>query len=200
MTPEALLYSLVGLFDRLDVPYFITGSVAAMTYGESRFTNDVDIVADLREEHVQAICEAFPPPDYYLNAEAVREAIRSRRQFNILHITEGVKADIIVPRQTEFDRSRFARSRTERIGSQGDAVVASPEDVILKKLEYYREGLSEKHLRDITGILRIYPDPIDQDYIRTWAAKLNVLDIWQMIIHRLERPDSDLTDDELSFP
>lgn len=203
MSPEELLYSLVQLFERLGVPYFITGSVAAMAYGESRFTSDVDIVVALQEEHVQELCAAYPPPDYYLSPEAMRGAIRSQRQFNVLHITEGVKADIIIPAESELNRSRFARCRPERIGSQGDAIVASPEDVILKKMEYYREGLSEKHLRDITGVLKLCPYPIDYEYIESWAAKLNVLDLWHLILERLQMPTSDedvFPEDPLTFP
>ena len=188
MSPEDLLYSLVALFERLQVPYFITGSVAAMTYGETRFTNDVDIVAQLREEHVDAFCKAFPPPDYYLNRETVREAIRGRRQFNVLHITEGVKADIIIPQDSEFNQSRLQRCRPGRVGSRGTASVASPEDVILKKLEYYREGLSEKHLRDISGILKISASSIDYSYISNWVSRLHLEDQWQLFLNQPEEP------------
>ncbi|MDB5389460.1 MAG: hypothetical protein JWM11_5106 [Planctomycetaceae bacterium] len=199
MNLEHLIYSLVRLFERLGVPYFITGSVAAMTYGESRFTNDVDILADLREEHVDAFYAAFPPPDYYLSAEAVRTAILSRRQFKLLHITEGVKAVIIISRHSEFDQSRFDRRRPERVGSEGNAMLASPEDVIIKKLEYYREGQSEKHLRDIAGILQTCPYPIDHVYIEYWAASLKVLDIWQILLQRLQASEQDDIHAEDSF-
>ena len=190
MSPEDLLYSLVALFEQLQVPYFITGSVAAMTYGETRFTNDVDIVAQLREEHVEVFCNAFQPPDYYLNRETVREAIRNRRQFNLLHITEGVKADIIIPKDSEFNQSRLQRCRPARVGSRGTANVASPEDVILKKLEYYREGLSEKHLRDIGGILQISSSIIDYTYISDWVVRLHLENQWQLFHNRSEEPAS----------
>jgi len=144
MNPEILLYTLVELFERLDVPYFITGSVAAMTYGEPRLTLDVYIVAELREEHVPAICETFAPPDYYISPEAVRTAIRTHRQFNVLHITEGVKANIIIPKNSEFNQSRIERRRPQQLGSRGGVMVASPEDVILKKMEYFPRGRLRK--------------------------------------------------------
>ena len=154
MGPDDLLYALIDFFDRIGVPYFVTGSIAAMAYGEPRFTNDVDIVADLHPRDVDALMAAFPPPDFYLSRPAVLEAIRTRHQFNLLHITEGVKADIILPQQSEYDQLRFARREPVPVGSRGEAILASPENVILKKLEYYREGGSEKHLRDIVGILK----------------------------------------------
>jgi hypothetical protein len=70
-------------------------------------------------------------------------------------------------------------------------MVAAPEDVIVKKLEYYREGLSEKHLRDIAGILQICPYPIDYDYVANWATQLKVLDLWQLIVQRVRNPNAD---------
>jgi hypothetical protein len=189
MNPEHLLYALVQFFENLNVRYFITGSIAAMTYGESRFTNDVDIVADIQEDQIAEFCSAFPPPEFYLSVDAMRGAIRARRQFNLLHISEGINADIIIPNQSEFNQSRFSRRRPEQVGSRGYAIVASPEDVILKKLEYYKEGQSEKHLRDIAGMLQICPYPIDHVYLELWAAKLKVLDIWRLIVKRVEDSD-----------
>jgi hypothetical protein len=188
MNPEMLLYTLVDLFELLDVPYFVTGSVAAMTYGEPRLTLDVDIVAELREEHAPAFCETFAPPDYYVSQETVRAAIRAHRQFNVLHITEGVKAEIIIPKNTEFNQSRLGRRRPQQIGSRDDVIVASPEDVILKKMEYFQEGGSEKHLRDILSMLKISSSLIDQEYIALWAVKLDVRDVWQMILEQLHTP------------
>ncbi len=190
MNPEMLLYTLVDLFERLNVPYFVTGSVAAMTYGEPRLTLDVDIVAELREEHVPAFCETFAPPDYYVSGETVRAAIRTHRQFNVLHITDGVKADIIIPKNTEFNQSRLKRRRPKQVGSRDGVIIASPEDVILKKMEYFQEGGSEKHLRDIVSMLKISSTMIDQDYIAHWAMTLNVQDVWQMILRKLETPSN----------
>lgn len=200
---DDLLYALVAVFERLDVRYFVTGSVATMTYGEPRFTNDVDIVADLQEQHVDAFCEAFPPPGFYLSRVAVLDAVRACGQFNLLHISEGVKADIFLPSRSEFDQSRLARCRPVSVGARGEAILASPEDAILKKMEYFREGGSEKHLRDIAGVLKICPHPIDRSYIEHWAAKLEVLDIWNLILERVDETtekSGEQADDEQDRP
>jgi hypothetical protein len=50
--------------------------------------------------------------------------------------------------------------------------------VILKKLEYYREGGSQKHLRDIAGVLRT-TEGLDRAYIERWADQLGVRAEWQ---------------------
>lgn len=185
MEPAELLRNIVSVFDRLTVQYFVTGSVAAMSYGEPRFTNDVDIVADLHEAEIDEFCQSFPAPEYYLSIDAVREAVRHRRQFNLVNITGGVKADVILPKNTEFDRSRMSRRKMLPVGATGEALFASPEDVILKKLQYYQDGNSEKHLRDIASILKTCGFPIDWEYIEEWVPNLGVSETWELMLRRL---------------
>jgi hypothetical protein len=52
----------------------------------------------------------------------------------------------------------------------------SPEDVILNKLLFYKEGGVDKHARDIAGVLRISGDSLDVNYLNTWAKQLGVED------------------------
>ena len=108
-----------------------------------------------------------------------------RSQFNIIHSHSGSKIDVIIQKDTPFDRSRFARTRIIMSAQRFGAKFASPEDVILKKLEYYREGGSEKHLRDIASMLRISAGEIDRSYIEQWAATLGLTSIWEAIQQRL---------------
>lgn len=183
-----LLAQVVETFERLRIPYLVTGSVASMAYGEPRLTNDIDLVAGIREEHAAGLLAAFPADVFYLSEEAIREAIRRQGQFNIIHPGSGLKVDVIVRKETPFDRSRFARARVLRPAESYEAAFASAEDVIIKKMEYYREGGSEKHLRDITGMLKVSGDEIDQAYIAEWADRLGLREIWDMIQRRLEEP------------
>ena len=184
-----LLALVVETFTRLGIPYFATGSVASMAYGEPRLTNDIDIVAGVREEHVPGLLAAFPADAFYLSAEAMHEAIRSRGQFNIIHPTSGLQVDVILRKDTPFDRGRFARARAIRLAESFEAAFASPEDVIIRKMEYYREGGSDKHLRDITGMLRVSAAEIDEGYIVEWTERLGRRPIWDMIKRRVtDRP------------
>jgi hypothetical protein len=91
----------------------------------------------------------------------------------------------MIPSARPFDRSRFARVRRIGPDAQNEACFASPEDVIIKKMEYYREGRSEKHIRDILGILRVSAGRIDFEYISSWARQLGLDDIWTAICRRL---------------
>lgn len=184
-----LLHKIVGTFERLGIPYLVTGSVASMAYGEPRLTNDIDIVAGINEGHIAGLLTAFPPGEFYISAEMIREAIRQRGQFNIIHPASGLKVDVMIRQDTPFDHSRFGRVRRISPAESYIANFASPEDVIVKKMEYYREGGSEKHLRDITGILKISGKEIDQNYISEWADRLGLTEVWDAIQRRLrEKP------------
>ena len=183
-----LLAHVVQTFERLRIPYLVTGSVASMAYGEPRLTNDIDVVTGIQEVDISDVVAAFPAPEFYLSDEAIRDAIRRDGQFNIIHPGSGLKVDVMVRRDTPFDRSRFARARVLRPAESYEAACASAEDVISKKLEYFREGGSEKHLRDITGMLKVTGDEIDRTYIAEWADRLGLREIWDMINRRVEKP------------
>jgi len=181
MEQSELLRYFTTVLEQLGLRYFVTGSVATIFFGEPRFTNDIDIVVDLPEPQISGFCMAFPSADFYLSEEAVRSAVSRKSQFNVIHPASGLKVDVMVPREDAFNRSRFARVKHVRPAPDYDAVFASPEDVILKKLEYYREGRSEKHLRDIAGILKVSGKQIDLTYVNDWSSRLGLTDVWEKV-------------------
>ena len=183
-----LLQKIVEVLEHLQIPYLVTGSVAAMAYGEPRLTNDIDIVAAIEERNIADLLEAFPSDEFYINEDTAREAILHHGQFNIIHPASGLKVDIIIKQDTPFDRSRFTRVRRIYPAESYQANFAAPEDVIIKKMEYYKEGGSEKHLRDITGILKISGEMVDWDYITEWAKRLDLTEVWDAIKRRLREP------------
>lgn len=186
MEPSELLRYVVTTVEGLGLRYLVTGSVVTIFFGEPRFTNDIDIVVDLPLEQIEAFCQAFPSSEFYVSEEAARGAVAGCGQFNIIHPASGLKVDVIIPSDTPFNRSRFARGTRVRPDEDYDASFASVEDVIIKKMEYYREGGSEKHLRDITGVLRISGDRVDGTYIADWASRLGLASIWQTVLTRAQ--------------
>jgi hypothetical protein len=176
----------VGVLERLNVPYFITGSTATIFFGEPRFTNDLDVVADLTPAHLPRFLDAFPSDQFNVSEDAVRVAIGSRGQFNIIHPTSGLKVDVMIPKATAIDRRRLERRVRVHPASDYEAWFSSPEDIILKKMEFYRDGESEKHLRDISSVLKITGGKIDRAYISQWAQTLGVQDIWREILRRVD--------------
>ncbi len=184
---QGLLKYLISAFEKLGIKYFVTGSIASMFYGEPRFTNDIDVVADIRESHISGLLKFFPEDKFYISEDAVRDAIKNKYQFNIIHPVSGLKVDIMISKKNDFDNSRFRRINRISPMENTQANFASPEDVIIMKMIYYKEGESEKHLRDITSILKISGDLIKREYIEDWVAKLGLNNIWKAILKKLEK-------------
>lgn len=181
---DVLRYAL-DVFDTQGLTYMVVGSLASGVFGEARLTNDIDIVVDLRSDQVEPLCRAYPAPEFYVSLPAARAAVARGGQFNVIHPTSGNKIDLMVARGDAWGREQVARRREEVILPDRRGYVASPEDVILAKMLYYREGQHEKHLRDIASMLRISGDQIDQQYIRDWASRLDLSDVWQAVLMRL---------------
>jgi hypothetical protein len=188
MEPSELLQKFVAVLDELKVPYRIVGSVAAMTYGEPRFTNDIDVVVDLKLEQADQFCGFFPAEEFYCYRDAIVEAIRGLTQFYIIHYESGIKIDVFIPGPGSSNETLLARGRRVVLMPGFDAWFASPEDVILKKLEYFREGGSEKHVGDIAGILKVQQERIDRDYIAPSARRLGLEEVWLDVLQRLDHP------------
>lgn len=179
MEPSELLRIVSDVLESMRLKYLVTGSMATILYGEPRYTNDIDIVVDLPLGRSEELCRHFPQSQYYLDKTAVRDAVQNKDQFNILHPSSGLKVDMMILGNTEFDQARLDRRRRLQAGDDCRPYFASPEDVILKKLEFYKIGGSEKHLRDIAGVLKISSTQIDRGYIQDWAKKLDLEDVWK---------------------
>lgn len=188
LAPHELMQRMVTFFESQLIAYHVVGSMASMAYGEPRLTIDIDIVIDLKMEHVAPVLAAFSSPEYYLSEPALRNAIAQRRQFNIIHPASGLKVDLFVQKDTEF--ARVEAQRVRRIRSEGnfDAWFGSPEDVLLNKLIYFQQGggVSDKHLRDIAGMMKLLQEKLDREYISHWAAKLGVTEEWSAVQQRVD--------------
>ncbi|OGF68031.1 MAG: hypothetical protein A2Y62_19345 [Candidatus Fischerbacteria bacterium RBG_13_37_8] len=184
MDLKELLCHILSVFEKLEIPYFVTGSLASMFYGEPRFTNDADIVADIKEHHIAEFAAFFSPNEFYLDEMMISNAIIRKHQFNIIHPATGLKIDVYIYKKDSFDKSRFDRRKKIHLSEDITAYIASPEDVIIMKMIFYKEGGSEKHLRDIASMLKISSEDIDRAYIAKWAELLNIADIWEIIKKR----------------
>lgn len=178
MTQAELLRYLADVFEGLGIPYMVGGSHAAMYYGEPRLTRDVDIIARLTLDDLSPMLQRFPLDQYYVDAEAAREAVRTSGQFNIIHPASGLKVDVYVNPDTPYDQARLARRHKLPLAPGIDAWFARPEDVILYKLLYARDG-GELHLRDVVGIIRVSGPDLDERYLAEWAGRLGVQGAWE---------------------
>lgn len=185
MEQSELMRLVIQAFESLKISYMITGSQASAYYGEPRFTRDIDIVADIQPRQIEDFVGFFPAKEFYCDKEMIQAEIKARGQFNIIHTASGLKIDIILTKKTPFSQSEFARRSKNAVFTDQKAYFASPEDVIIKKMDFYKEGGSEKHLRDITGILKISGESVDWDYISLWAERLGLTEIWDAVKKRV---------------
>jgi len=183
----------LDVLDELGIEYAIVGSFASIAYGEPRFTRDIDILVVLTAARVGEVCRRFPAPDWYVSEPAARQAVRTGHQFNVIHTLSGNKIDFIVARNDEWGRLQMARREQTAVLAGRLGFVAHPEDVILGKLVYYQQGGSDKHLRDIAGILTISGIRVDRSRVRVWAEKLGVADLWEEAVRRIGNPRPKLT-------
>lgn len=185
MNPHELMKHTARLLDKHDLRYFVTGSMAAMAYSRPRLTYDVDIVLSAGPRDVGEIVAAFSTPDFYIDESTVRRAVESFDQFNVIYLPTSLKLDFMVVDEDRYEASRFTRRR--EISFEGVRIwVAAPEDVMLKKLLYYKEGRSEKHLNDIAAILSASAAHIDYQYTEHWAMRLGVSELWRFVLARAE--------------
>jgi hypothetical protein len=179
--PEPKLFNIFAAkFNKLGIRYMVTGAVASIVYGEPRLTNDIDVVMDLTPAEVEPFFYSFPLERFYCPPSEVIlvEIARSQRgHFNLIHHETGFKADIYTVGRDKLNH--WGLNNRKLINLEGDELWLAPaEYVILRKLEYYREGQSEKHLRDIAGILSISLDQINFDELNEKIKQLMLEEEW----------------------
>jgi hypothetical protein len=177
----AAVEPVVKAFEKLGVPYYIGGSVASSAYGVARATLDVDMVSDLKPEHVHPLVEMLES-DYYIDEEMILDAIHRSSSFNLMHLETMLKVDVFVVKDRPYYREAFKRKRKDSLDEEQGAAefyLASSEDIILSKLEWFRMGgnVSERQWGDVLGVLKVQGDSLDVKYLRYWAAELGIADL-----------------------
>jgi hypothetical protein len=166
----------VDVLEQLNIPYMVAGGFAAIFYGEPRLTIDIDIVTDIKVQHIKAFIESFPFPDYYLSEEAIKESLHRRFPFNIIQTATGAKADIVPLPDDTFSRVAFSRRQRMVYRSDGkEAYFISAEDIVAAKLFAFEQTGSDKHLRDARGVLVTQWGELDLELIRRMVSQRDLL-------------------------
>ena len=178
----AALGPLVHTFDQLGVQYYLGGSMASSAHGIARASLDADVVVFLAPQHVDALVAALAE-QYYIPVERLRSAVDARSSCNLIHLDTMFKVDLFMSKGRPFDLEAASRARARAFDDGPDAPtfsVASPEDTVLAKLEWFRAGgeSSERQWWDILGVLRVTANP-DLSYLHRWATELGVDDLLQ---------------------
>ena len=188
MNPEAPGSAVVGVtkaLDAMEIPWFLTGSIASSVHGIPRSTNDLDIVAIL-PPNLAGVLVARLGKDYYADEAMIRSAFTNKRSCNIIWLDTMMKVDLMPPRcpfDTDAMRRRVFTTLSDGSGVTLPVAVASAEDIILSKLVWYREGgqTSERQLSDIRGIILVQADRLDHGYIADWVRRLGLDTQWESL-------------------
>ncbi len=182
-SPEILatITPVVEAFEKLSIPYHISGSIASSVYGIARTTLDVDFVADIKKRHVTPLVSLLKSK-YYIDKEMIVQAIQRQTTFNLVHLDSMFKIDIFILKQRPYDKEAFRRKRKEVLDETQklpEFYLVSPEDLILNKLEWYRMGneTSERQWNDVLGVLKVQKGRIDLNYLQRWAYELDISDL-----------------------
>jgi hypothetical protein len=177
-------------FERLGIRYAVGGSFASSLHGVMRSTLDVDIVADMRLEHIAPLVAALTP-EFYADDEMMKDAIEHHSSFNLIHYETAFKVDVFIRKERAFDQAQLERRALAVIATDPEAslYITSPEDTILAKLEWYRMGgeVSDRQWRDILGVLKTRAAELDLPYLRRTAALLKVTDLLDRALGEAEK-------------
>lgn len=178
MLQPKLLAKVISLLNENNIDYMITGSLVSSMQGEPRTTHDIDFLINVTPDIIVKMEAAFPAPQYYFSAEAVKEAIRDKSIFNLIDASEGDKIDFWILTDEAFDVSRFKRKYEEKIFGL-NLKISMPEDTILAKLKWSKlAGGSEKQFNDALRVYEIQFYKLDLAYLEKWANQLGVSELW----------------------
>jgi hypothetical protein len=179
MTDDEVLLQVITAFDSCGLDYMITGSLAANVFGVPRTTNDADLVVSMKPAGLDAFLNALPQ-EFYRSREAAEDAVKRHSLFNLIHSEVGFKIDVIILKDRPFSLMEFSRRQSVMLEGR-KCWFASPEDVILSKLEWAKLGESERQVNDALNIARVQKEVLDLKYINHWASELGIVDLWETV-------------------
>lgn len=171
----------VKTLEKLNVPYYIGGSIASSVYGISRATMDIDLVSELKSDQVKFLVQALQK-DYFIDENMILDAIKNKSSFNLIHLSTMIKIDVFISSGRMFDKSSFSRRKQDKLTEESDSVqvfLCSAEDTILSKLEWYKSGgsVSDRQWKDILGVIKVQGELLDKRYLLKWAEELGVAEL-----------------------
>ena len=177
----------IKTLEQLNVPYYIGGSIASSVYGISRATMDVDMVSELKSDHVKFLVQALQK-DYFIDENMILDAIKNKSSFNLIHLTTMIKIDVFISSGRMFDKASFSRRKQDKLSEESDSVrvfLCSAEDTILSKLEWYKSGglASERQWKDILGVIKVQGELLDKGYLIKWAEELGMKDLLEKALN-----------------
>jgi len=184
--PLAVAVAVVRVLDSFGIVNTVGGSIASSFAGEPRSTIDIDVVAAIEGSHVPALVAALSP-DFYVDANALERAVRTRSSTNLIHQASSLKVDLFVAGGTPLDAQQLARRQVVHVGG-ATLGIHPPEDILLQKLRWYRlgGGVSDRQWRDVLGIVRVQGARLDVEYLRRNAPIVDAADLLERALREAQ--------------
>lgn len=177
MSITEVFQSLTGALENAGIEYMLVGSFASTRYSSPRSTQDIDLVISATPAQLRVLTQELIQKNYYVELDAALEAQRQESLFNIMDRDTGWKIDLIFRKSTNFGLEEFKRRR--KIELHGLPVfVASPEDVIIAKLQWAKLGASQRQIEDAGAVLKVLGHELDMAYLEKWVLELEVGEQW----------------------
>ena len=180
---ETFLRNVLSALGRAEIAHMLTGSLASSMWGIPRATNDIDFVINPIREELFTLARLFREVGLYFPLERIDEAFDNRSDVNVIDFSNGWKADLIIRKDREFSITEFRR-RLETTVEGMHLHIATPEDVVIAKLEWWTISPSERQLNDVVGVLQVQADNLDFPYIQRWIELLGLTEAWNEALGR----------------
>jgi hypothetical protein len=178
--PLRVALEVARIFDSLEIPYLLGGALGSAVLGEPRATEDIDILAAIEASQTDALVSALSD-SFYVPLDGLRRAVRLRSSFNVIHLDTMRKVDVFVLRESGLDPEEMRRRQLTIVAADPEQsiYIATPEDLILQKLDWYRKGggVSDRQWRDVLGLLKVQAERLDRDYLTRWAETMGLTDL-----------------------
>lgn len=174
------LIKIAKVLDELKISYYVTGGFAVSIHGRPRFTADIDIVIKMSNPQVNVFAAKLQKifPKGYVDENQINDALARQGEFNIIDPESGLKIDFFITKNNEFEKECFKRVQPQDIGYKVN--FTSPENLIINKLIWFKEGQSTRQLEDIASVIDIQKK-LDQKYLALWITKLGLQDEWRKL-------------------
>lgn len=167
-----------ALLEAAGIPYMVVGSFASTVHGEPRTTLDLDLVIEPTTATLDHFLASIDMDAFYVDPDVARDALRARSMFNIIDMNSAWKVDLVIRKDRPFSIEELSRRSVQRV-ADNDVPTASAEDTIIAKLEWAKEGSSERQLADVAGILRLRGEALDRAYLEKWIDTLELRAQWE---------------------
>ncbi len=177
MSVPEVFQRITAALNQAGIPYMLSGSFASAYYGAPRSTQDIDLVIEATPTQLRAFVQGLPSNEYYVDLDAALEAHKRQSLFNVIDLASGWKVDLVIRKSRPFSEEEFRRR--QQVNLQGTPLfLASPEDVVISKLEWSNLAQSRRQIEDVAAILRVRWVELDHSYLEKWITELGLKEEW----------------------